>query len=427
MTEDLIRIPKAGWNDSARDMRSTLQTWTWHPRARPGIDRLVLDFSIVEFMEPWALAMFASYALKLRQVPGLTLAARLDQKLPANQYFEQMGLVELVGDGHARQATEQWQKSNRSTGLYVIQQQRDVQDFVESAEALGDGKNQNVLDALEYCMSELGRNAFQHAHARGTAVAIAQYFPQRRRIQIAICDRGKGVRESLQQLYPEIRNDDEALRLAILPHVSSAQSSGWSIGSENAGLGLFFSKEIAWRIGGRFWIVSGKALLGVESNAGSVEPSRVHRSINDLQGTAVVLDFPTKASADLSGLLAKCREEAELARRSPGEAGLQFATEADEMEGTLHLRIREFAEDIDRAKEIREKILIPALTDGKSVVIDFAKVRFATQSFAHALLRDAFKVEGSLVRMTFVGCTSAAQQVVRAVAAYSATYRPREL
>lgn len=69
----------------------------------------------------------------------------------------------------------------------------------------------------------------------------------------------------------------------------------------------------------------------------------------------------------------------------------------------------------------------PALTEGKSVIIDFSKVRFATQSFAHALLRDAFKIDGSLVRMTFVACTPATQQVVRAVAAYSATYRPRDL
>jgi anti-anti-sigma regulatory factor len=427
MTAQPIRIPKSGWNDRARDMRSTLQTWVWHPRPRPEFDSVVLDFAAVEFMEPWALALFASYALQLRQIAGLHVSAALDASLPAQQYLEQMGLVELVNEGRARRATAQWQRSKRSTGLYVIASHRDIQEFVESAEELGDGENQNALDALEYCMSELGRNAFQHAHARGTAVAIAQYFPKDRRIQIAICDRGKGVRQSLAQLYPEIRNDDEALRLAILPHVSSAQSTGWSIGSENAGLGLFYSKEIAWRTGGSFWIASGKALLGVEARPGATEPMRLHRSINDLQGTAVVLDFPSKAPAELTDLLAKCREEAELARRSPGEAGLQFAADLPELENPLHLRIREFAEDIERAREIREHELIPALRSGRSVVIDFEKVRFATQSFAHALLRDAFKVEGSLLRMTFVGCTSATQQVVRAVAAYSATYRPRDL
>ncbi|HQU45805.1 MAG TPA: hypothetical protein PK867_23525, partial [Pirellulales bacterium] len=64
-------------------------------------------------------------------------------------------------------------------------------------------------------------------------------------------------------MYPEIQNETEAVKLAVLPHVSGAFGEGFA-GSNNAGLGLFFTKEICWRSGGSFWIVSNDALLGIQ-------------------------------------------------------------------------------------------------------------------------------------------------------------------
>jgi len=56
-------------------------------------------------------------------------------------------------------------------------------------------------------------------------------------------------------------------------------------------------------------------------------------------------------------------------------------------------------------------------------VLDFGEVRFVTQSFVHALLNDAFRMPGSLVRLSFLNCSTSTKEAIAAVAAYSASYR----
>ncbi|HON91864.1 MAG TPA: hypothetical protein PKZ07_09895 [Sedimentisphaerales bacterium] len=56
-------------------------------------------------------------------------------------------------------------------------------------------------------------------------------------------------------------------------------------------------------------------------------------------------------------------------------------------------------------------------------MLDFGEVRFVTQSFVHALLNDAFRMPGSLVRLSFLNCSTSTKEAIAAVAAYSASYR----
>lgn len=51
----------------------------------------------------------------------------------------------------------------------------------------------------------------------------------------------------------------------------------------------------------------------------------------------------------------------------------------------------EFAENKDIAKKLREEIIIPALSKGQEVVVDFKGVSGATQSFVHALISDPIR------------------------------------
>ena len=54
------------------------------------------------------------------------------------------------------------------------------------------------------------------------------------------------------------------------------------------------------------------------------------------------------------------------------------------------------AEDKDRAKELREKRLLPALSEGRRVIVDFSAVATATQSFMHACLSEAVRRHGGV-------------------------------
>jgi hypothetical protein len=80
-----------------------------------------------------------------------------------------------------------------------------------------------------------------------------------------------------------------------------------------------------------------------------------------------------------------------------------------------------FAEDKDAAREIRVKKLLPALDSKSHVVLDFQGVKFATQSFIHALVGEALNRHGesALDLIEFQNCSSQLKSVIELVVDYS--------
>lgn len=80
-----------------------------------------------------------------------------------------------------------------------------------------------------------------------------------------------------------------------------------------------------------------------------------------------------------------------------------------------------FAENKDQAKELRAARILPALADGERVTLDFAAVRYATQSFVHALIGEALQKygEGALDLVEFKNCSEAVRSVIELVVDYS--------
>lgn len=80
-----------------------------------------------------------------------------------------------------------------------------------------------------------------------------------------------------------------------------------------------------------------------------------------------------------------------------------------------------FAEDKDYARDVRTKKILPALARDGQVVLDFDRVRYATQSFIHALIGEALKRhgEGVLERIEFANCSPQIRSVIELVVEYS--------
>jgi hypothetical protein len=419
MNDYTIRIPSQNMAGGGSDMRSWLQTWQWRTRLSGQVDALVLDFSNTKFIEPWALAFFTAYALKIKHDRQLHVRTILSPSNPSNVYISEMGLDHVLQTGTS---TPDWDVSPQNTGLHVLRTHQDVSRFVQSAARLGLGEANETMDALRYGMAELGRNVIQHSVSPIGGIAIAQFFPEREAIQISIADCGIGVLQSLGRVYPELKNHLESLKLAILPHVSGAFKNGMYSASDNAGLGLFFSKEICWRAGGSFWIASHDALLGVVGRE-DVRMNRVYKDIDGWHGTSVTMDLPAEGVHDFSNLLGVCRDIAAKARGASGGAGLDFLDESQELDGLATVKVGELNEDVQAAGRLRDSTVLPAVREGHLLVLDFGGVRFVTQSFVHALLNDAFRIPGSLLRLSFLNCSKPTKEAIAAVAAYSASYR----
>jgi len=81
----------------------------------------------------------------------------------------------------------------------------------------------------------------------------------------------------------------------------------------------------------------------------------------------------------------------------------------------------EFAADKDKARELRETFIIPALQSGHEVELNFAGIQFATQSFVHALVSAALRKFGeeALDLLVFSNCSEAVQAIVETVVDYT--------
>lgn len=80
-----------------------------------------------------------------------------------------------------------------------------------------------------------------------------------------------------------------------------------------------------------------------------------------------------------------------------------------------------FAEDKDQARILRTSIVLPSLQQRDPVILDFAGIQYATQSFVHVLIGEALQRYGEPVLdvLEFRNCTDAVRSVIELVVDYS--------
>lgn len=79
-----------------------------------------------------------------------------------------------------------------------------------------------------------------------------------------------------------------------------------------------------------------------------------------------------------------------------------------------------FAENKDIAKKLRIEIIMPELSRGKEVIIDFDGVEGATQSFVHALISDPIREFGDVAfdNLAYKNANDDVREIVSIVCRY---------
>lgn len=106
---------------------------------------------------------------------------------------------------------------------------------------------------ISYCIREVVRNVFEHSEADGCAM-IGQGWKEDQ-VEIAICDRGIGIRASLARKYD--LSGENSLRFAIRPGISRSDTTvetndPWA----NSGFGLYVLSQLGSKLG-EFSLISG--------------------------------------------------------------------------------------------------------------------------------------------------------------------------
>lgn len=179
-----------------------------------------------------------------------------------------------------------------------------IEEEAENLATLLTRRNEgDLFETLVYSIREIVRNVVEHSDA-DSYIFAAQYWPTQHTAEVAVADRGCGILASLRENPRlQIDNDADALKLALLPGISSKswrrsqQHDEWA----NSGYGLFMTQRLC-SIGGEFGLISGEHGLRItEANAELTETKT--------PGTTVVLRLNTARLGQLSNRLQEFRKE----------------------------------------------------------------------------------------------------------------------
>lgn len=411
-----INIPT---NVDDKYLLNFFQGWRWQPNPTPPV---ILDCTTINHIAPYAVTLFAAYVLWIQEVKRLKVTIKPNKDSVAGNYLVQTGFYELLGRSEL-QPTEI--RLDRTVKLTRISSAHEIPTFAKKVMEILNIEDEEIAGAVKYSLIELLRNVVQHSGSKIGGVAMAQYYPSTGLVEICVADMGVGIKATINEAYPEIDDHLKALKFSMQPHVSRTFGpAAYTAMKDNAGLGLFFIKQIASLSGGSFFLGSKDALADIWGDAeGKQRKFYRMATAGGWPGTFAYLQLRRDSIAEFGSLLVTCREIAAEAKKYPSELALDFIEEIPEIKDLTIVRVYDFEEDVEKAADIRDRIILPTINAGRMVVIDFSNVKFATQSFVHALMykviRDGQQIGATL---SISNCTDSTHQAVMAVAAYAKVY-----
>ena len=407
-----------------RDIVEFFQNQEWPTRSTTDI---TLDFRKLKFIAPWAICLYGAYTSWMREKHQCKIHVKGNPTTMAGAYFAHSKLADLVGDQLVAPDTTA-QTGINTIQLSGIRESADIPPFVAGVMNLLDIDDREMAGATQYSLVELIRNALQHSNSATGGVVMAQSNPGSGEVEVIVADMGEGIRKTLGSAYNgHIEDDTQALNTAIRPHVSGTfEPEVYGSMKDNAGLGLFITQEIAALSEGIFTLSSGDSILQIKGDEkGNKKTTLKQAEKKGWPGTFAMLQLRRGNIGDFDALLEFCRQAAEKARGNPLEFSLNFIENIPVGENIPVIRVRDFEENVEEAARIRDQVIAPSLSNNQSIVVDFSDIRFATQSFAHALFYKLFRdFEQSLSCLLLAQCSRTTQVAIKFVAGYATIGAP---
>lgn len=162
-----------------------------------------------------------------------------------------------------------------------------------------------LFDTVQYALREVVRNVVEHSESTSFGYC-GQYWPSKNHVQIALIDRGVGLKATLgTNPRLEVKSDRDAVQIALMPGVSRkgvlpqsrAAQDPWA----NSGFGLYMTSRLCGE-GGRFVLLSGSAAVELKNSL-----KHLHSGV--FPGTALQLELNLDKVESLSPRLLRFRNE----------------------------------------------------------------------------------------------------------------------
>ena len=284
----------------------------------PESKEYVLDFQLAGRIEPFAMLFLSSEIRRWRnRYPNSTFMV---QNHESKSYAAHMGFFKAFGCDFGKTPGEAAGSSSYlPVSIWDVEELRKgaadnyeaIGEFIEKkAEEMSAVLTQTdsgyLFDTLTYSIREIIRNVVEHSESKQFGFC-AQYWPTYGKVELALLDRGIGIKQGLStNPHLVVENDHDALNYSMMPGISGKAFKGakrdkhdvWA----NSGFGLYMTSRLC-REGGSFFIASGDTGIYLSENK--------KRYLNTpFEGTALQLLLDTGRLSKLSSMLGRYSKEA---------------------------------------------------------------------------------------------------------------------
>ena len=306
----------------------------------------------------------------------------------------------LYEDKTSQSATTMWYKMGAQELFYVLDATsenfinsiheplipiRNSDDFrrgLEIAENYTKEFDIEYEKTLRYVISELLYNTLEHGGNSFNVPSLLNFkwYRDKGELSFVIADLGIGIKRHLSQSYPELESNVAAIKLALKPQVSGTFGNGnnpYGV-KNNAGVGLYISSNIIKKLHADMYIISGDGMVHVSPTEVT---QKTLRNFWNGSFVYVTLKFGKIKNLNLQKMMSEFRESA-IAEISKADS--------KEMQQSFYLSINNYfgryAEDKSLAIKIRDEKLLFAISEDKTLTIDFEDIISAPHSLLNALL-----------------------------------------
>jgi anti-sigma regulatory factor (Ser/Thr protein kinase) len=213
------------------------------------LNQLTIDFRKVQKVFPNGMLPVICSIDELRD-----LGIKIYIKLPDDDDIRK--LFRSVNWAHFLSPT-QFEKSDSTYDRHLVtrrfetaeQQLKAVNDFMDVVlRSMTIPKD--IISGLEWSINEITDNVLNHSNSKHGGIIQASSHYKEKKIVFAVADSGRGILKSMQEGYPDLRTELDAIGEAIKAGVTRNPKFG-------QGNGLAGSLKIATLTGGSFEIISG--------------------------------------------------------------------------------------------------------------------------------------------------------------------------
>lgn len=236
--------------DSFRHLLATIHEAT----IEQGYAEVTLDFSDTTWVEPGPMVAVLAFCIQLRDESDVDFSLVRPAAGNVRRLFSNANWAHLVAPQEFSKST--WHPlSGLPASRFRSPEEQDeiVSQIVDAVLASPAGLARPSLAAFEWAVNEITDNVLQHADSAQGGLVQLNHHPNRKQLEFAVADAGRGIPDTMRTTRPSI-SDPDALQLSIQRGITRDKEVG-------QGNGLFGTHRAA-RVGrGDFVIHSGYASI----------------------------------------------------------------------------------------------------------------------------------------------------------------------